>query len=374
MNRDQKIRVGVLFGGRSSEHEVSLMSARSVLSALSPEKYDIIPIGITHDGIWLTGENALAAFESRSIEALTKVSLISGPFGGMLYSLKSEQRGTILETMTQLDVVFPVLHGTFGEDGTMQGLLEISRIPYVGAGVLASSVCMDKALFKEVMRANHLPVLPSLTLTAAQLQKGMDEVLNRIEAFSGYPLFIKPANGGSSVGISKCKNRSDLFEGLLEASRFDRRILVERGVSAREIEISVLGNAAPEASLPGEIIPAAEFYSYDAKYYDEKTELMIPARLPEETIARVKDLAVRAYIATDCAGMARVDFLLDRENGELFISEINTIPGFTKISMYPKLWAVSGLPYPALLDRLIELALERKQETDRLEHVYRRGA
>ena len=373
MNRAQKIRVGVLFGGRSSEHEVSLMSARSILSALSPEKYDITLIGITHDGIWLSGKNALAAFESHSITTLTRVSLIPVPFGGMLYRLKPDQRGTILEAMTQIDVVFPVLHGTFGEDGTIQGLLEFSQVPYVGAGVLASSVCMDKAIFKEVMRANKLPVLPSLTLTAAQIQGDMDGVLNWIETFSEYPLFIKPANGGSSVGISKCKNRSDLYEGLLDASRFDRRIMIEKGISAREIEVSVLGNDKPEVSLPGEIIPAAEFYSYEAKYHDERTELVIPAQLPEETIARIKNLAVRAYIATDCAGMARVDFLLDRESGELFISEANTIPGFTKISMYPKLWEVSGLPYPALIDRLIELALERKQETDRLERIYRRG-
>lgn len=372
MNRDQKIRVGVLFGGRSSEHEVSLMSARSVLSALSPEKYVITPVGITHDGIWMTGENVLDAFESRSFEALTKVSLIPGPFSGMLCSLKTEQRGSVLEVLTQLDVVFPVLHGTFGEDGTIQGLLEISQIPYVGAGVLASSVCMDKALFKDVMRAHHLPVLPSLTLTATQLRENMDDALNQIEAFSDYPVFIKPVNGGSSVGVSKCKSRSDLLEGLLDASRYDRRILVERGLSARDIEVSVLGNDNPEASLPGEIVPVAEFYSYEAKYYDERTELVIPASLPEEIVARIKDLAIKAYLATDCAGMARVDFFLDRESGELYISEINTIPGFTKISMYPKLWAVSGLPYPVLVDRLIELAMERKQETDRLERTFRR--
>lgn len=369
----QKIRIGVLFGGRSSEHEVSLMSARSVLNALSRDKYEIIPIGITHQGVWLTGENALDAFVSGNFENLTEVTLIPGPTSGMLYRLVKKPESTVLEEMVRLDVVFPVLHGTFGEDGTIQGLLEISRIPYVGAGVLASSVCMDKALFKEVMRAHQLPVLPSVMITSELLEKDPNAALEQAEALSAYPLFIKPSNGGSSVGITKCKNRSDLYEGLLEAIRFDRRVIVERGLSAREIEVSVLGNYHPRASLPGEIIPAAEFYSYDAKYKDEKTELVIPARLPEETIKKMQELAEKAYAATDCAGMGRVDFLIDRESEEFFISEINTIPGFTKISMYPKLWEASGLPYPKLCDRLIELALERKNEMDRLQYTYRRG-
>jgi D-alanine-D-alanine ligase len=351
------------------------MSTRSVLSALSTEKYEIIPIGITHQGVWLSGENTLEAFESGNTENLTKVSLIPGSLSGMLYKLTQLQEGKVqLEALSQLDVAFPVLHGTFGEDGAIQGLLEINGIPYVGAGVLASSVCMDKALFKAVMLTNNLPVLPALTITSDQITKAKEAVLDRIEMSLNYPVFVKPANGGSSVGISKCRSRSDLLEGLLEAMQFDRRILVEKGLSAREIEISVLGNTNPQASLPGEIIPAAEFYSYDAKYYDEKTQLVIPAHLSEEVIARIQTLAVKAYIAADCAGMARVDFLIDRDSNELYISEINTIPGFTKISMYPKLWAVSGLPYSALLDRLIELALERKAEVDRLQRLYRREA
>ncbi|MCC6147247.1 MAG: D-alanine--D-alanine ligase [Anaerolineaceae bacterium] len=375
MSLDRKIRVGVLFGGRSSEHEVSLMSTRSVINALSPEKYEIIPIGITHKGVWLSGEDALEAFEFSNTKNLTEVSLIPGSLSRMLYKVTQAQAGNIqLEALSQLDVVFPVLHGTFGEDGTIQGLLEMSGIPYVGAGVLASSVCMDKALFKEVMRANNLPVLPSLTITTDQITKDKEATLDRIEAFLNYPIFIKPANGGSSVGTSKCRSRSDLLEGLLEALQYDRRVLVEKGLSAREIEVSVLGNTNPRASLPGEIIPAAEFYSYEAKYHDENTQLVIPAHLPEEVVAKIQALAVKAYIAVDCAGMARVDFLIDRASNELYISETNTIPGFTKISMYPKLWAVSGLPYPALLDSLIELALERKEEIDRLQRLYRRSA
>jgi len=368
----QKIRLGVLFGGRSSEHEVSLMSARSVLNALSRDRYEIIPIGITHEGVWLTGENALDIFETGKFEPLTEVTLIPGPTGGTLYRLIKKAHSTDIEAMVELDAVFPVLHGTFGEDGTIQGLLEISGIPYVGAGVLASSVCMDKALFKEVMRSRNLPVLPSILVTSEEIRHNPEEALDRAESIAEYPLFIKPSNGGSSVGITKCRNRSDLLEGLLEACRFDRRVVVEKGLSAREIEISVLGNYNPKASLPGEIIPVAEFYSYDAKYFDEKTELIIPARLPEETVRMIQSLAEKAYKATDCAGMARVDFLMERATGELFISEINTIPGFTRISMYPKLWEASGLPYAQLLDRLIELGMERKKEMDGLERSYRR--
>lgn len=373
METKNKIQIGVMFGGRSSEHEVSLMSARSVLGALSPDKYDIIPIGITHEGVWVTGKNTLEAMEARNITNLKKVTLIPGPFGGILYSLEKTNGETVLEPIAKLDVIFPVLHGTFGEDGTIQGLLEIARIPYVGAGVLASSVCMDKALFKEVMRANNLPVLPSVLVTTAMIQQGMDSVLDRLEAFSPYPLFVKPSNGGSSVGITKCRSRGDLLEGLMEAARYDRRVLVEKALSGREIEVSVLGNRNPQASLPGEIIPAADFYNYNAKYFDEKTELLVPAPLPGEVIERLKDLAIRAYKATDCSGMGRVDFLIDKQSGEIVISEINTIPGFTKISMYPKLWEVSGLPYSVLVDRLVELALERKSEIDRLEFFYRRN-
>jgi D-alanine-D-alanine ligase len=243
----------------------------------------------------------------------------------------------------------------------------------VGAGVLGSSVGMDKALFKDVMRANGLPVAPSLVFSRREIETDMDRVVRLSGNLSAYPLFVKPANLGSSVGISKVRSRSDLVEGLREAARYDRRILVERGVNAREIEVSVLGNENPQASIPGEILPADEFYSYSAKYLDERSSLAIPAPLPSETAAKAQELAIQAYKAIDCAGMARVDFLLDKDSGELFIGEINTIPGFTKISMYPKLWEASGLPYPKLVDRLIELALERKTEQNRTERQYRRG-
>jgi D-alanine-D-alanine ligase len=278
-----------------------------------------------------------------------------------------------LETVTPLDVVFPVLHGTFGEDGTLQGLLEMADLAYVGAGVLASSVGMDKALFKDVMRANGVPVVPSILVTRPEIHADMLAVLTACETMAPYPLFTKPANLGSSVGITKCHGRSDLFEGLLEAARFDRRILVERAVpAAREIEVSVLGNAAPVASLPGEVLPGEEFYTYSAKYFNDNSVLTIPADLDPETTTRLRELAVRAYSAIDGAGMARVDFLIDGHNGEIFVSEINTIPGFTRISMYPKLWEATGITYRDLVDRLVQLALERKADRDHTERHFRR--
>jgi D-alanine-D-alanine ligase len=374
-----KIRVGVIFGGRSGEHEVSLMSAHSVLSVLDPQKYTVIAIGITHEGAWYTGKNIWEALQNDQLADQVRVGMVEpvtilpDPTHPGLYGLRQVNQAGLIECLAGLDVVFPVMHGSFGEDGTLQGLLEMANVAYVGAGVLGSSVGMDKALFKDVMRANHLPVVPSLIFSRREIETEMEQVINRATALAAYPLFVKPANLGSSVGITKCRSRSDLVEGLLEAARYDRRILVERGVNAREIEVSVLGNENPLASIPGEIRPADEFYSYSAKYLDERSELIIPAPLPSETITLAQDLAARAYKAIDCAGMARVDFLLDKDTGELFISEINTIPGFTKISMYPKLWEASGLHYPQLVDRLVDLALERKAEQNRTERQYRRG-
>jgi len=244
----------------------------------------------------------------------------------------------------------------------------------VGAGVLGSSVGMDKGLFKDVMVANHIPVTPSVLVNRTEIQQAMEDVVYRAEKISSYPLFVKPANMGSSVGVTKCRNRSDLTEGLLEAARFDRRVLIEHGVNAREIEVSVLGNDNPKASLPGEILPGADFYSYDAKYILDNSELIIPAPLSEEQTASVRELAVRAYLAADCAGLARVDFLLDKTTGELFLNEINTIPGFTSISMYPKLWEATGIPYRELIDQLINLALQRKAERDATIRQYRRDS
>lgn len=376
MNQGRKLRVGVVFGGRSGEHEISLLSARSILSALDGEKYEVTPIGVTHDGAWFVGEGILdwMAVQRKAPAApkYTPVAVLPDPTRRGLYALRPSSQGDLLEQFAALDVVFPVLHGTFGEDGTIQGLLEMAGVAYVGAGVLASSLGMDKGVFRDVMRAHAIPVVETLVVLRSEIQREMDGVIERSEALAPYPLFTKPANLGSSVGVSKCRNRSDLVEGLMDAARYDRRILVERGVNAREIEVSVLGNDRPEASIPGEILPAADFYSYEAKYHDDRTELLIPAPIDSDTAELARRLAVRAFKAIDGAGMARVDFLLEKENGQLFLSEVNTIPGFTRISMYPKLWEASGLPFAALVDRLIALALERKAERDRTEWRYQR--
>ncbi len=370
MKEEAKLRIGLIFGGRSGEHEVSLMSARSVLNVLDPLRYEVFQIGITQEGAWLTGENVLEAMESGQIDHLHPASILPDPSYAGLVSIKESDESLQMELLSRLDVVFPVLHGTYGEDGTLQGLLEMANIAYVGAGVVGSSVGMDKGIFQAVMLAHQVPVIKTILVLRAELEEHMDEVIARAEKISGYPLFVKPANLGSSVGVSKCRSRADLLEGLMEAARYDRRILVQHGVNGREIEVSVLGNDAPEASVPGEILPSREFYSYEAKYVDNASELLIPAPIPNEIAALVKELAIQAFKAIDCQGMARVDFLLDRDTGELFLNELNTIPGFTSISMYPKLWEASGLPYPKLVDRLIELALERKADNQKTERRY----
>lgn len=367
---ERKLRVGVLFGGRSGEHEVSLMSARSVLDALRREKYEIVEIGITKEGVWLMGEGVWEALQAGRTNGLTPVTLLADPTRPGLFALRPQDGQVILEKLADLDVVFPVLHGTFGEDGTLQGLLEMADVAYVGAGVVGSAVGMDKGIFKAVMQAHGLPVVPYAVFTRREVEQDLEGVVARCEALAPYPLFVKPANLGSSVGVTKAKDREGLVRGLREAARYDRRIVVEQGVDAREIEVSVLGNEEPVASIPGEIRPGAEFYSYEAKYLDDTSELLIPAPLTEEQAEQVRALAVAAYRAIDCAGMARVDFLLDRRTGTFYVNEVNTIPGFTRISMYPKLWAASGLAYPDLLDRLIELALERKAERDRTERSF----
>ena len=362
---ENRLQIAVLFGGRSGEHDVSLMSARSILDALDPEKYAITQVGITRDGVWLSGENALDALIAGETDNLQVVTLLPDPTRRGLYRLKETDSGTVLEPFAEIDVFLPVLHGTFGEDGTLQGLLEMVGMAYVGAGVLGSAVGMDKAVFKDVMRAHDIPVVDGFVVSRREIQTDMAAILVRAEAELGmYPLFVKPVNQGSSVGVSRCKNRAELRAGLLDAARYDRRVLIEHGVLAREIEISVLGNDAPEASIPGEIRPAAEFYSYEAKYHDSRSELLIPALISDKMAEQMRSIAVSAYRAIDCAGMARVDFLLDRETGDFYLNEVNTLPGFTQISMYPKLWAASGLSYPQLLDRLIQLALERRQERE----------
>jgi D-alanine-D-alanine ligase len=379
MDNPSKLRVGVIFGGRSGEHEVSLMSAHSIINALDPLKYSITQIGITHEGEWLSGENVLNALVNTQREGTFPAVLFPDTKRAGLYKVGSTEYGEILEKVAELDVIFPVLHGTFGEDGTLQGLLELQGVAYVGAGVLGSALAMDKGICIDVIREYGIPVVETFVVLRSDIYKNMNDVLAKAERLadiytppvdSPYPLFIKPANLGSSVGITKCRNRSDLVEGLIEAARYDLRVLIQRGVNAREIEVSVLGNEYPEASLPGEIIPSREFYSYEAKYIDNTSELIIPAPLPGNIIEQAQSLAIRAFKAIDCAGMARVDFLLDKRTDELFFSEINTIPGFTKISMYPKLWEASGLPYSSLLDRLISLALKRKADKDRIERRY----
>ncbi len=347
------------------------MSARSVLAVLDPTKYEVTQIGITHSGQWLTGEDVIGKFESGKRSGLEPVVLSPDPSEAGLYALREKR----LEKVAEIDVFFALLHGTFGEDGTIQGLFELANVAYVGAGVAGSSVGMDKAIFKDLLRANNIPSVASMLVLRAEIEKDINSVIERAEKQSPYPIFTKPANLGSSVGVTKCHTRSDLQEGLMEAALYDRRILVEQGVAhAREIEVSVLGNDDPRASVPGEILPSREFYSYEAKYIDGTSGLVIPASLPPETAARIQELAVRAYKAADVAGMARVDFLLDADSGQVYLNELNTIPGFTKISMYPKLWEASGIPYPALVDRLIDLAIQRKADRDRTSHTYRSQA
>ena len=357
---DKKLHVAVLFGGRSGEHEVSLMSARSVLSVLDPAKYEVTQIGITHEGKWLTGEDVLGKFESGKWEGLTSFAITPDPTES---------------SPLHLDVFFPVLHGTFGEDGTLQGLFEMANVAYLGAGVVGSSVGMDKGVFKDVMIANQIPVVDTIVVPRTEIENDILSVIERAEKIGEYPLFTKPANLGSSVGVTKCNNRSDLQEGLMEASAFDRRILIQKGVkNVREIEVSVLGNDDPIASICGEVLPSREFYSYESKYIDGTSDLVIPAPLPDEVTECIRDYAVRAYKSIDCAGMARVDFFVEKDTNKVYLNELNSIPGFTKISMYPKLWEASGLPYNKLVDRLIELAMERKADRDRTSHIYRSGA
>jgi D-alanine-D-alanine ligase len=368
----RKMHIGVIFGGRSGEHEVSLMSARSVLNVLDPARYDVAQIGITHEGAWLVGENVLEAMQDGDYGKLSPAAILPDPSQLGVYVIRRTQAGNLLELLTRLDVIFPVLHGTYGEDGTLQGMLEMADVAYVGAGVLGSSVGMDKGVFHAIMRANNIPVVETMVVLRSELAEKMDSVISQGEQLAPYPLFTKPANLGSSVGVSKCRTRADLLEGIMDAARYDRRILIQRGVNAREIEVSVLGNDAPEASVPGEILPSREYYSYEAKYVDNASRLLIPAPIPTETAEKARQLAVSAFRAIDCNGMARVDFLLDKDSGELFLNELNTIPGFTSISMYPKLWEASGLPYQKLVNRLVDLALERKAESLKTEHRYAR--
>ncbi len=336
----RKIRVGILFGGRSGEHDVSLQSAASVINALDPAKYEIVPIGITREGHWRIGSGA-AQLLPQVLESGDPVTPSVDPTGPKLLPLAPS--GLPANQRPSLDVVFPVLHGTFGEDGTVQGLLELADVPYVGAGVLASAAGMDKDVMKRLFRDAGLPVVPWELILRADWESHPGAIRKRIERELRYPLFVKPVNLGSSVGISKVHDRRELAAALDLAAQYDRKILVEKGIDAREIECSVLGNDHPQASVPGEVVPVNEFYDYEAKYIKEGSELVIPARLTARQTKQVREVAIRAFQAIDGAGMGRVDFLLDRKTGKVYLNEINTIPGFTSISMYPKLWEASGV-------------------------------
>ena len=338
-----KIRAGIIFGGKSGEHEVSLASARSVMAAMSPEKYEIIPIGITHQGQWLLKGDPMALL-SAGLETAegTGASLAAMPTDARQLA---SQPGTSQDGLPRLDVIIPVLHGPFGEDGTIQGLLDLSDTPYVGCGVLASAVGMDKVACKAVFAAHGLPQVAYQAVKRSTWQRRPEDILDSIEAALPYPVFVKPANLGSSIGISKAQDRPALAAALAEAARYDRKLLVEQAVPyAREIECAVLGYEDPMASVPGEVIPNREFYDYAAKYIDGKSDLLIPAPIAPALAEQVRRLAVQAFLALDGSGLARVDFLMNGQTGEVFVNEVNTMPGFTSISMYPKLWEASGGP------------------------------
>jgi D-alanine-D-alanine ligase len=394
----EKIRVGVLFGGRSGEHEVSLLSAASVLNAIDTDKYEVVPIGITKDGRWLTAEHAenlltgklvleprnlragdpqntqAAAVLSRGEAVVVPPEPVHRQSGLVPFQTEASPLRRAADRAINVDVIFPVLHGTFGEDGTIQGLLELADIPYVGAGVLGSAAGMDKDIMKSLFIAANLPIVKHVTILRRDWEKDPKKIEKQVGKLK-YPVFVKPANLGSSVGISKAHNRKELGPAIEEAAKFDRKIVIEQGVGgtkdkAREIECSVLGNDEPQASVPGEIVPIKEFYDYDAKYLDEGSELIIPAKLTKAETTKVQELAVKAFQAVDCSGLARVDFLMDPKTRKIYLNEINTMPGFTAISMYPKLWAASGLEYSDLIDRLIQLGIER--HADKKKNQYSR--
>jgi D-alanine-D-alanine ligase len=404
----KKLRVGILFGGRSGEHEVSLLSAASVLNAIDKNKYEVVPIGITKDGRWLTAEHAedllqgKIVLESRQLRAgdpnttpsaavlARGESVIVPPepvhrqSGLVPFQTDAALMRRASDRAINVDVIFPVLHGTFGEDGTIQGLLELADIAYVGAGVLGSAAGMDKDIMKSLFVAAGIPIVKHVTILRSAWEldskkNGAKKVYQLVESKLKYPVFVKPANLGSSVGISKARDRKELGPAIEEAAKFDRKIVIEQGVGgkkkkAREIECSVLGNDDPVASVPGEIVPGKEFYDYTAKYLDEGSQLIIPAKLSKADTKRVQELAIAAFKAVDCSGLARVDFLMEPGSpeksgkgsgntpGKIYLNEINTMPGFTAISMYPKLWAASGLEYSDLIDRLIQLGIERHED------------
>jgi D-alanine-D-alanine ligase len=393
----KRLRVGILFGGRSGEHEVSLLSAASVFNAIDKTRFEVVPIGITKEGRWLTAADAERLLQGKGVsessspahlragdpEATPGAAVLARGEAAMFPPEPQRQPGSmtpfqaeaglsrrVSDRAINVDVIFPVLHGTFGEDGTIQGLLELADIPYVGAGVLGSAAGMDKDVMKSLFLAAGLPIVKHVTILRSAWESEPKKVQKLVESKLKYPVFVKPANLGSSVGISKAHDRKELGPAIEEAAKFDRKIVIEQGVGgkkqkAREIECSVLGNDKPEASVPGEIVPGKEFYDYTAKYVDEGSQLIIPAKLSKAETRKIQQLAISAFQAVDCSGLARVDFLMDPKNRKIYLNEINTMPGFTAISMYPKLWAASGLAYPELIERLIQLGQERHEEKKR---------
>jgi len=394
----KKLRVGILFGGRSGEHEVSLLSAASVLEAIDKSKYEVVPIGITKEGRWVTALHAENLLRGKSSEENVRAShlragdpqatttaavLAAGdgiivppmPAAESLVPFESTAPAPLGAEAVQVDIIFPVLHGTFGEDGTIQGLLELADIAYVGAGVLGSAAGMDKDVMKRLFADAGLPLVRHATVLRREWQNNASKICKLIESKLKYPVFVKPANLGSSVGISKVHGRGELPAAMDQAGGYDRKIIVEQGVGgkrgkAREIECSVLGNDDAQASIAGEIIPGKEFYDYAAKYRDEGSELLIPAKLNKSQMKSVQQMAIAAFRAVDCSGLARVDFLMDPKSGKIYVNEINTMPGFTAISMYPKLWAASGVNYRQLIDRLIKLGVERHEEKKKNRYSY----
>ena len=382
----KKLRVGVIYGGRSGEHEVSVASAASIIKHLDRSRYEPVPIRIEKDGRWTLADKAPTVIKAADVIETARIQaarptrpgreahLVAHPGDDTVLTIERRDGGAVTEQGTSavvtglgLDVIFPVLHGPYGEDGTVQGLLELANVPYVGAGVLGSAVGMDKAVMKQLFAAHGLPQVKYIVTIRREWERDGAGITARVERELGYPVFVKPANLGSSVGISKARNTTELAAAVRLAAEFDRKVVIEAGVpQAREIEVAVLGNDDPEASIPGEIVPSREFYDYEAKYLDEGSQPLIPAPISDAQLGEVRRMAIAAYRAVDCAGMARVDFLMNGETGALYLNEVNTIPGFTTISMYPKLWEATNLPYPELIDRLIQLALDRHAEKQQL--------
>lgn len=369
MKNTQKIRVGVVFGGRSGEHEVSVASAASVMEALNKDKYEIVPIGISPEGRWLAGSDPRrilmgAAMDDANLDmSVTPVIMTGDPTQNGLVPV--DVSGGPQGSIGPLDIVLPVLHGTYGEDGTLQGLLEMAGLPYAGCGVLGAALGMDKEKAKMVLGGAGLPVVDGLTVPRYEWEQDQESVVRRIEERFSYPVFAKPVNMGSSVGVGKAHDRFELVRMLTAALEYDRKALIEPAINCRELECGVLGNDQPIASTVGEVVPSNEFYDYRAKYVDNASRLYIPAEIAPALLLSIRQLAVAAFLALDLSGLARVDFFLDKDSDTIYVNEVNTMPGFTHISMYPKLWEASGIPYPELLDRLIQLGIERHADRQR---------